>query len=209
LDEIRLAVQKGYRLVKVYEVYEYQVTRYDPQTREGGLFAQYIDTFLKLKAEASGFPDWVQNADDEDRYVRDFNTSEGVALDKEAIRPNPAKRGLAKLCLNSMWGKLTERNNRTKTKLITDPLELYRFLSMPGIEVANLVFANDTMVWASWRFIAEEKVPSLGHTNEVIGAYVTAGARIHLYGYLDRLQERALYCDTDSVLYVQPDEDLV
>jgi hypothetical protein len=57
LDEIRLAVQKGYRLIKVYEVYEYQVTRYDTQTREDGLFAQYIDTFLKLKAEASGYPD--------------------------------------------------------------------------------------------------------------------------------------------------------
>jgi hypothetical protein len=40
LDEIRLAVQKGYRLIKVYKVYEYQVTRYDPQTREGGFFAQ-------------------------------------------------------------------------------------------------------------------------------------------------------------------------
>jgi hypothetical protein len=132
--------------------------------------------------------------------------SEGVALDKEAIPPNPAKRGLANHCLNSMWGKLTERNNRTKIKLITDPLELHTFLSMQGIEVANLVFANDRVVWASWRFIAEEKLPGLGHTNEVIGAYVTAGTRIHLYGYLDKLQERALYFDTDSVLYVQPNE---
>jgi hypothetical protein len=57
LDEIRLAVQKGYRLVKFFDVYEYQVIRYDPQTREGGLFAQYIDTFMKLKAEDSGYPD--------------------------------------------------------------------------------------------------------------------------------------------------------
>jgi hypothetical protein len=56
-----------------------------------------------------------------------------------------------------MWGKLTEGNNRTKTKLKTDPLELYRFLSMPGSEVTNLVFANDRVVWASCRFIAEEK----------------------------------------------------
>jgi len=47
-------------------------------------------------------------------------------------------------------------------------------------------------------------VPSLRHTNEVIGAYVTAGARIHLYGFLDKLQEKALYCDTDSVIFLQP-----
>jgi hypothetical protein len=30
IDEIRLAVQKGYKLVDVYEVYEYQVTKYNP-----------------------------------------------------------------------------------------------------------------------------------------------------------------------------------
>ena len=37
----------------------------------------------------------------------------------------------------------------------------------------------------------------------MIGAYVTAGARMHLYRYLDKLGERALYCDTDSLLYIQ------
>ena len=44
----------------------------------------------------------------------------------------------------------------------------------------------------------------LPHTNEVIGAYVTAGARIHLYSFLDRLQEKAIYCDTESVVFIQP-----
>jgi hypothetical protein len=81
-----------------------------------------------------------------------------------------------------MCGKLTERK-RAKTKVITDSQELYRFLSTPGIEVANLMFASET-VWASWRFIVKESVTRLKHTNEVIGA----GASIHLYSYLDRLQ---------------------
>jgi hypothetical protein len=66
------------------------------------------------------------------------------------------------------------------------------------------VFDSDDVVWASWRFVEEEDIPSLRHTNEVFGAYVTAGARLHLYKYLDKLQERAIYCDTDSVLFVQP-----
>jgi len=54
------------------------------------------------------------------------------------------------------------------------------FLATRGIEVANLVFASDDVVWLSWKRGAEEDVPSSYHTNEVIGAYVTAGARIHL-----------------------------
>ena len=54
LVENRRAVKKSYKLVEVHEVYEYQVTQYNPQTGNGGLFVQYIDTFLKLKADASG-----------------------------------------------------------------------------------------------------------------------------------------------------------
>ena len=45
-DEVRLAVQKGYEVIEVFEVYQCEVTHYDPQTRQGGLFAKYIDTFL-------------------------------------------------------------------------------------------------------------------------------------------------------------------
>jgi hypothetical protein len=74
--------------------------------------------------------------------------------------------------------------------------------------VINLGFANDEVVWASWKFTAEERAPNLRHTNEVIGAYVTAGARIHLYQHYDRLQEKALYSDTDSVIFIEPRDGL-
>jgi hypothetical protein len=96
-----------------------------------------------------------------------------------------------------MWGKLTEWNNRTKVKLIKDSHELYRFLATPGIKVANLVFASDEMVWASWSFV-DEDVPNLRHMNEVVGAYVTAGARLHLYSYVDKLQQCAISFQTSK-----------
>jgi hypothetical protein len=87
-------------------VYEYTVTQYDPKTDQGGLFVEYFNTFVKLKAEASGYPDWVLNPDDEDNYVQAFWESEGIRLDKDGIKYNAAKRGLAKLCLNSMLDKM-------------------------------------------------------------------------------------------------------
>ena len=46
-------------------------------------------------------------------------------------------------------------------------------------------------------------MPSLRHTNDVVVAYVACGSRIRLYALLDKLGERALYCDTDSVIFVQ------
>ena len=50
-------------------------------------------------------------------------------------------------------------------------------------------------------------MPSLRHTNQVTGTYVTAGARIHLSRHLDRLRENAIYCDTDSLIYIQPRDE--
>jgi len=207
MDEVRLAVKKGYRILEIYEIYEYEVTQYNPETGDGGLVVDYIKIFLKLKAEASGYPGWVRCPEDEEQYVESFWKNEGIRLDRESIKSNAAKRGLAKLCLNSMWGKLTERSDRTQTRVITEPKDLYSFLATPGIEVTNLAFASDDVVWISWNHSAEERVPNLRHTNEVIGAYVTSGTRIHLYRYLDRLGERAIYCDTDSVIYIQPRDE--
>jgi len=101
MDEVRLAVEKGYRFLEIYEIYEYQVTQYHHETGECGLFVDYINTFLKLKKEAIGNPDCVHSPEDEERYLESFRASEGIWLEKEAIRYNAAKRCLAKHCLNS------------------------------------------------------------------------------------------------------------
>jgi hypothetical protein len=58
-------VEKGDRILEIFEVYEYQITQNGRETAEGGLFVDYINTFLKLKADASGYPSWVQSPEDE------------------------------------------------------------------------------------------------------------------------------------------------
>jgi len=93
----------------------------------------------------------VRGPEDEDRYVQFFRDSEGIELDKNMIQKNAAKRGLAKLCLNTFWIKLTEYSNRPQNTMITDLRELHRFLATPGIEVTNLLFAGDEVVWVMWR----------------------------------------------------------
>jgi hypothetical protein len=90
LDAIRLAVQKDYKLLVVHKVYEYQVTQYDPETVDGGLFVEYINTFLKLKAEASGYPNWVHCPEDEVRLISKFHKSEGIQLDNEKYWTQPS-----------------------------------------------------------------------------------------------------------------------
>ncbi|XP_046569532.1 uncharacterized protein LOC124277858 [Haliotis rubra] len=54
IPELIKALEKGYELQKVYEVYHWaETTQYDKTTQSGGLFASYINTFLKIKQESS------------------------------------------------------------------------------------------------------------------------------------------------------------
>ena len=88
--------------------------------------------------EASGYPDWVRSPQDEELYAESFWTKECIRIVRESIKSNAANRGPVKLCHNSVWRKLTERNDRTQTRVITEHKDLYSFLSTPGIEVTNL-----------------------------------------------------------------------
>lgn len=50
--EIDVALKKGYKIQTIYEVYQ----TYDSNSDQDGLFTDYINTFLKIKQEASGWP---------------------------------------------------------------------------------------------------------------------------------------------------------
>jgi len=85
VDEFRKAVEMGYSVMDVFEVWEYEVTCFDKDTKTEGLFAEYVNMFLKLKQESSGYPSWVQSEDDKGRYIEDYRRAEGIAVHKASI----------------------------------------------------------------------------------------------------------------------------
>jgi len=78
----------SYSVVDMFELWEYKVTCFDKDSNAGGLFAEYVNMFLKLKQESSGYPSWVQIEEDKDRYIEDYLRAEGIALDKASISKN-------------------------------------------------------------------------------------------------------------------------
>ena len=61
---------------------------------------------MKIKQEASGYPKDCVTAEQKRTYVAEYLEHEEIALDPEKITHNPGLRALAKLMLNSFWGKL-------------------------------------------------------------------------------------------------------
>ena len=59
--EVQKAVQIGYTILQLHEAWHYEhKSVYDQTTGTGGLFANYINTFIRLKMEASGYPPGVE-----------------------------------------------------------------------------------------------------------------------------------------------------
>ena len=80
-DELKKALEKGYVVQRIYEVWHFDETeQYDPKTKTGGLFTDYVNTFLKMKQEASGWLEWCQSQTDKWRYIRDYHVKEGILL---------------------------------------------------------------------------------------------------------------------------------
>ena len=86
--------------------------------------------------------------------------------------------------------------------MVTEPKVLFDYLQSDQYEVSDARMVNDETVEVHYKK-KDEFVEQNDNVNIVIAAYTTAYARLKLYDLLDRLEERVLYYDTDSVIYVR------
>ena len=70
--EPKEVVQHGYVIKCVYEIWHYEMTRYNQEERKGGIFAEYINEFFKQKVMASGYPTGCITDRDKDEYIKNL-----------------------------------------------------------------------------------------------------------------------------------------
>jgi len=84
--------------------------------------------------------------------------------------------------------------------------KFYELLTCPCTEVTNLIFPNDEVAWVSWKN-SEDDIAVGKNINVAVGAYGTTQARLKLHKYLSKLGVSVLYCDTDTVIFIQKDKN--
>ncbi|XP_050066420.1 uncharacterized protein LOC126555557 [Aphis gossypii] len=157
-----------------------------------------------IKLETSSWKNDYRTVND---YILAVKNAVGIDLDVENIKENPGLRALAKICLNSFWGKFGQRPNQTKTEIISKPDRWYQVLLDSKLEIENIVFLTDDLVEVSYKQI-NEYVGNEHNTNIYIAAFTTSNARLRLYNMLDNLGEKVVYYDTDSVFYIFDDVEV-
>jgi hypothetical protein len=202
-SELHKALEVRYQLDQIYEVWHF------PESSQN-LFASYINTFLKIKQEASGFPDQCQTAQQQQDYIEEIQQREGIMMNLLDIEKNPVRQTIAKLFLNCLWGKFAQRLQLPKCQYLTEEAELQEKLNDSTLEIKGIELLenndhpeNDMMLINYQE--KNEFVEDCPFGNVVLACFTSAHARLHLYETLQPLGERVLYFDTDSIIY-QHDE---
>ena len=112
--ECQLAMEQRYEVKNVTALHEFTPSR--------TIFRAYLQNFLRLKIEAEDYSKKDGTPDEEkiERVRRTYQERFGIKLREHEMRKpyNPCKRQIGKLCVCSIWGKLSQRLDRPKVAYI-------------------------------------------------------------------------------------------
>uniref|UniRef100_A0A914H8W3 DNA-directed DNA polymerase n=1 Tax=Globodera rostochiensis TaxID=31243 RepID=A0A914H8W3_GLORO len=212
--ELAEALKVGYRVTRVYRAYNWPLA----SDWSGFLFHSYLEKFLKMKFEASGYPancseegiSEEEAAARKQAYINKAFSVCQVRLNPDNIKYNPGLRYVSKLCLNSLWGRFALRNRLTKTEIIDNHADLAKLLNDDKIDISSIDQLTEKF-WMVCYKAKDEHVVEHDTSNVALALWTTSAARIHLLDSLckvfgaangpGRTDTRVLYMDTDSIFY--------
>ena len=187
-DEVNKVLEKGYKVIRPYEVWHFDNSTDD-------LFKGYIGRFMIIKLESSKY-DFKTKQEEVNFKIK---IKKSLDIDIEKFEFNTGLRIISKLCLNSPWGKFGQRSNMSQTKYVTEVSEFYEILLDDKLDSKNFQFINDDMVQMTYNF-KDQFVDNSKNTNVYIACFTTSHARLMLYNKLDYLKKKVLYLNTDSII---------
>ena len=195
--ELAKALENGYRVVECHRGWEYKEWDSD-------LFKPFVRELLKLKIQSSGFPDGVRTDEEKLNFCKEYNERFGIDLKPDQIKFNPGLRHLAKIGLNSLYGKFSMRNNLSHTKVIVEPSEFFDLFLDQRYEVQYFMPVSENAMRVCYKE-RKEYVEEHNVSNIIISLFVTSYGRLVLYDYMRQVQDTpgagVLYTDTDSICY--------
>lgn len=217
LEEHKELVVNGLELWEAlqdgYDIYDVKRIMWWPKHLcRRGIFAQYVDTFLTAKIEAGGWPKECVGDTDEHKHKQkewiDYieHNNPGVKLNVGNIsdRKNHGKYAVAKICLNSVWGKANQRSNLQNKKYFnpTQYTDYYHIMTDPTLTCSWKEVVNGKIGEVTYKS-TEDSYEMTKNTCITVGVWTTAQGRLMLYRHMKKLHEsQVLYVDTDSIKYI-------
>jgi hypothetical protein len=197
--ELQAALKTGcYKLLRVIQYHEYK-----PSTT---LFKSYLRQYLKIKIENSGMPSHIKNDQQWSEFQEYHRNELGIELVRENMVKNPGKKQLAKMMLNSLWGKFAESQNYcTHAKVnLKNEFQIYENLwDCCLIDIVLNININTETSLLIYKDADNSRYRKsrASRNNMALASFVTAYGALRLWDEMNKLGSRVLYHDTDSVIY--------
>lgn len=208
-EELYLAMERGYRVVEIYEVFHF-----DANERSDTLFRGYMSFFLRMKQESEG---WKKagaasenpSVEEQQQIIQRLYEENGCIgrMRADRVAKNPVKRAVAKLNLNCLWGKFAQQDEgRTNSKIVYTYQSWAKDIhTNPAVDQTSLRYremAGGAYMCYYKTFHEHDRVNP--YVNIWIASAVTAWARCILHAQMIVVgPERVLYCDTDSIVFLK------
>jgi len=189
--ELKLALEEGYKITKLHGV--------DSYLKRRGLFKEYVELVDKMKIANTRF-----YTPEECEEINKGFKNEG--LDIEIVSDNTCDnlglRGVAKLFLNSLWGKFGQRAIFTEYACVRSLREMAQYTTNENINIVNIHIIHENLVEIHYERNKETTDPP-DYVSPITAAFTTANARVRLAKFLKVLHpSELLYCDIDSCYFV-------
>ena len=104
----------------------------------------------------------------------------------------------------SFWGKFGQRPNLKQSVYVYNQADFFQLIMDSSKNVSDFHIINNNTCVIEYDY-TDEEVPDSPTGNVVIAAFTTCWARLRLLEVLHTVNERCLYYDTDSIIYVDTD----
>ena len=209
-EELRVALESGYRITALYEVYHWE-----REERSDTLLRGYVSFFLRMKQEAEGWrklgacsetPDEEEQLEVQERVYRESGCIARIRCDK--VAKNPVRRQMAKLFLNSLWGKFCQKPHCENYTVIHGKRQFYDIWSNPNLDKSKFSFRHlSGNTWKVKYCTLDDFTKPNAKYNIFLSSKVTEWARCILHRQMKKIgPQRILYCDTDSLMFIWPSD---
>jgi hypothetical protein len=188
--ELSYALENGYKITKLYNTYSYEA--------KTGIFKDYVACFYQMKITNT-----KHYTQEECSNLNKSFEAKGlnICIKSEDTCDNPGLRGVAKLFLNSLWGKFGTREIMTEYSYARSMREYYSFTSNDKIKVLNLHVIHDNLIEVLYERNANLTDPP-DYVSPITAVFTTSNARVRLAKFMKILHpEQLFYCDTDSCYF--------
>jgi len=159
--EIKKALEKGYKIIEIYEVQYFKEKSTD-------LWKSYINKFMKIKLETSPFSCTEKEYREKARQL-------GIELGD--LKPNPGLRFISKICLNLLWGTFEQNPKITRREYVDDVKKFHNVVLNKNIENLSVASIDDNLIYLTYEEKDECNKTSY-NTNIYVACFTTSNARL-------------------------------